>query len=133
MSARERGMMNATGGADGGPGVDGGVGQAGGLEEQVPDVATLRAALDATGYLADDALATALFLAARMGQPILLEGEPGVGKTEAAKALAQALATPMLRLQCYEGLTSSKHCMSGTIRASCWRSGWPRHAARRCT
>ena len=100
--------MNATGGADGGPGVDGGVGQAGGLEKLVPDVATLRAALDTTGYLADDALATALFLAARMGQPILLEGEPGVGKTEAAKALAQALATPMLRLQCYEGLTSSE-------------------------
>jgi MoxR-like ATPase len=99
--------MNATGGADGGPGADGGFGAAG-LEEQVPDVATLRAALDATGYLADDALATALFLAARMGQPILLEGEPGVGKTEAAKALAQALDTPLLRLQCYEGLTSSE-------------------------
>src|SRR5690606_28073285 len=57
------------------------------------DVAALRRALDATGYLADDALATALFLAVRMGQPILLEGEPGVGKTEAAKALATALAT----------------------------------------
>jgi MoxR-like ATPase len=101
-------MMNATGGADGGPGVDGGPGQDGDLEKLVPDVATLRAALDATGYLADDALATALFLASRMGQPILLEGEPGVGKTEAAKALAQALDTPMLRLQCYEGLTSSE-------------------------
>src|SRR5215472_8754290 len=79
-----------------------------GMAEQVPDVAALLAALDATGYLADEALATALFLAARMGQPILLEGEPGVGKTEAAKALAQALDTPMLRLQCYEGLTSSE-------------------------
>lgn len=78
------------------------------LAERVPDVASLLRALDGTGYLADEPLGTALFLAARMGQPILLEGEPGVGKTEAAKALAEALDTPMLRLQCYEGLTSSE-------------------------
>lgn len=72
------------------------------------DVDALRAGLDATGYLTDDALATALFLAVRMGQPILLEGEPGVGKTQAAKSLARLLDTPLLRLQCYEGITASE-------------------------
>jgi MoxR-like ATPase len=80
----------------------------GDLMTLLPDVATLQRGLDETGYLADEPLATALFLAARMAQPILLEGEPGVGKTEAAKALSQALDTPLLRLQCYEGLTSSE-------------------------
>jgi len=72
------------------------------------DVATLRSGLDATGYLADDALVTALLLAVRMRQPILLEGEPGVGKTEAARALASVLDTPLVRLQCYEGLSSAE-------------------------
>ena len=78
------------------------------LAERLPDVAALLAALDQISYLADESLGTALFLAARMGQPILLEGEPGVGKTEAAKALASVLDTPMIRLQCYEGLTSAE-------------------------
>jgi MoxR-like ATPase len=78
------------------------------LAEQVPDVASLLDALDAENYLADPPLGTALFLAARMGQPVLLEGEPGVGKTEAAKALAGAIDTPLIRLQCYEGLTSAE-------------------------
>jgi MoxR-like ATPase len=78
------------------------------LAEQLPDIAALQAALDRVSYLTDEPLATALFLAARMGQPILLEGEPGVGKTEAAKALAAVLDTPLIRLQCYEGLTSAE-------------------------
>ena len=78
------------------------------LAGRIPDVAALMGALDGTGYLTDEPLGPALFLASRMGQPILLEGEPGVGKTEAAKALAEALDTPLLRLQCYEGLTSSE-------------------------
>ena len=72
------------------------------------DIASLKNGLDATGYLADEGLATALFLAVRMGQPLLLEGEPGVGKTEAAKALASTLDTVLLRLQCYEGLTAAE-------------------------
>jgi MoxR-like ATPase len=50
----------------------------------------------------------AVFLALRLGKPLLLEGEPGVGKTAAAKALAQALATPLIRLQCYDGLTAGE-------------------------
>src|SRR5229473_8671855 len=78
------------------------------LSEQLPDVTALLTGLDDASYLADEPLGTALFLAARMSQPILLEGEPGVGKTEAGKALAGALDTPLLRLQCYEGLTSSE-------------------------
>jgi len=78
------------------------------LAQRLPDVGVLRDALDAADYLADEPLVTALFLAARMAQPILLEGEPGVGKTEAAKALASALDTPLIRLQCYEGLTAAE-------------------------
>jgi MoxR-like ATPase len=72
------------------------------------DVGSVRAGLDDVGYLADEPLATALLLAVRMAQPVLLEGEPGVGKTEAARALAAALDTPLIRLQCYEGLSSAE-------------------------
>src|SRR6266536_1881153 len=78
------------------------------LSDRIPDVHALAAGLDQVGYLADEPLATALFLAVRMGQPILLEGEPGVGKTEAAKALASAIDTPLVRLQCYEGIAATE-------------------------
>jgi MoxR-like ATPase len=64
--------------------------------------------LDELDYLVDDGLATALYLALTLGQPLLLEGEPGVGKTTAAKALARALDAPLIRLQCYEGLTPNE-------------------------
>jgi len=74
----------------------------------VPDVAALMTALDAVDYLADAGLATALFLSVRLPQPILLEGEAGVGKTEAAKALARVLDTPLFRLQCYEGIDAGE-------------------------
>ncbi|MCB1884047.1 MAG: MoxR family ATPase [Geminicoccaceae bacterium] len=58
-------------------------------------------------YIADRALSTATFLALRLGRPLFLEGEAGVGKTEIAKVLAQALGRPLVRLQCYEGLDVS--------------------------
>ena len=68
----------------------------------------LRASLDRVDYLVDDGLSMALFLTMKLGQPLLLEGEPGVGKTTAAKALATALDTELIRLQCYEGITAAE-------------------------
>jgi MoxR-like ATPase len=78
------------------------------VRARVPDVDRLAAALDSADYLTDPGLATALFLAVRLPQPLLLEGEPGVGKTEAAKALARVLDTPLVRLQCYEGIDAAE-------------------------
>jgi MoxR-like ATPase len=78
------------------------------VEELVPDIDALAEGLDRVDYLADGGLLTALFLAVRMRQPLLLEGEAGVGKTEAAKALAALLDTPLFRLQCYEGIDAGE-------------------------
>src|SRR6266699_2255744 len=64
----------------------------------------LESALRDASYLPDRGLATALFLAQRLDKPLLLEGEAGVGKTEAAKALARIMGARLIRLQCYEGL-----------------------------
>ena len=60
------------------------------------------------GYLADEGLATAIFLALRLGRPLFLEGEPGVGKTEVAKVLARVTGGELLRLQCYEGIDAAQ-------------------------
>ena len=76
-------------------------------EAQTPSLDSIDAiqtALGARGYVADRGLATSLFLALRLGKPLLLEGEAGVGKTEVAKTLAALLETELIRLQCYEGL-----------------------------
>ena len=68
------------------------------------DIQSLQRAMEGFGYVADEATATAVFLAREMRKPLLIEGEAGGGKTELAKVLAQLLETELIRLQCYEGL-----------------------------
>jgi len=72
--------------------------------EEFTSIEQLENALLRASYLPDRGLATALFLALRVRKPLLLEGEAGVGKTEAAKAVAATLGSRLIRLQCYEGL-----------------------------
>jgi MoxR-like ATPase len=84
-------------------------GEAGGeIRRLAPDIETLARRLADVDYLVDEGLATSLFLSLRLPQPLLLEGEAGVGKTEAAIALAAVLDTPLIRLQCYEGIDAAE-------------------------
>ena len=76
--------------------------------DDLTDPETLAGRLGEHGYLADRGLASALFCAVRLPQPLLLEGEAGVGKTQAAKSLADLLDTPLIRLQCFEGIDASE-------------------------
>ena len=81
------------------------------MSDSAPSVgspAELAQALDATGYLADDGVATAAFLALRMGRPLFCEGEPGTGKTSLAAALSEAFGLPLIRLQCHEGIDAAQ-------------------------
>jgi MoxR-like ATPase len=81
---------------------------AGEIRHLVPDVETLAQRLAAVDYLADEGLATSIFLSLRLPQPLLLEGEAGVGKTEAGRSLAAVLDTPLIRLQCYDGIDAAE-------------------------
>jgi MoxR-like ATPase len=81
---------------------------AGEIRWLIPDVEAFARRLADVDYLVDEGLATSMFLSLRLPQPLLLEGEAGVGKTEAAKSLALVLDTPLIRLQCYEGIDAAE-------------------------
>ena len=77
-------------------------------DDRTASPAQLQAALDATGYLPDEGLATAAFLALKMHRPLFLEGDAGVGKTSLAQALAEVTGAELVRLQCYEGIDAAQ-------------------------
>ena len=74
----------------------------------IPSIESVQVGLGSTGYIPSRQISTALFLAMRLGKPILAEGPAGVGKTELAKAAAEFLGLPLVRMQCYDGLDESK-------------------------
>jgi MoxR-like ATPase len=78
------------------------------LQPQFASVSDVQERLGAAGYLTDHAIATTVFLADRLGKPLLIEGPAGVGKTELAKSVAAATGSELIRLQCYEGLDESR-------------------------
>ena len=89
------------------------------LKTLFPSIDALSEALQQAGYFADRRLATAVFLALRLQRPLLLEGEPGVGKTELAKALSLALQRELIRLQCYDGLEQREALYEWNYTPSC--------------
>ena len=77
-------------------------------DEKLKDIEAIRGHFDSLGYICSVEIATAVFLAYHLEKPVLIEGPPGVGKTELAKTAAEMLDLPCIRLQCYEGLDESK-------------------------
>ena len=91
----------------------------GDIEKLAGSVASLQASFEEHRYICSDEIATAVFLAYQLRKPILIEGPPGVGKTELAKTAAEMFALPLIRLQCYEGLDESRPSMNGNMASSC--------------
>ena len=90
------------------------------------------ALLAGQGYVADRALATTVHLSLALARPLLLEGEPGTGKTEIARVLAEGLGRRLVRLQCYDGMDLSAAAYEWeTARASSWPSAWRKRRATR--
>ena len=78
------------------------------LYPQLDDVNAISTAFGDAGYICTPRISTVVYLAAALNKPILVEGPPGVGKTELAKTCAEVIAKPLVRLQCYEGLDEAK-------------------------
>ncbi|MDP5071819.1 MAG: MoxR family ATPase, partial [Congregibacter sp.] len=77
-------------------------------KKELASIEAIEAGFAALGYICSPRIATAVFLAAQLRKPVLVEGPPGVGKTELAKTAATLLGLPLVRLQCYEGLDEAK-------------------------
>ncbi|GAB3106682.1 MoxR family ATPase [Aestuariicella hydrocarbonica] len=77
-------------------------------QDKIGSAETIRKNFESLGYICSESIATAVFLACQLQKPILVEGPPGVGKTELAKKTAQYLSSPLIRMQCYEGLDEAK-------------------------
>ena len=101
------------------------------LAHLVPDIETLAQRLAEVDYLVDEGARDLDLPGLRLPQPLLLEGEAGVGKTEAAKALAMVLDTPLIRLQCYEGIDAAEALYEWNYPRQLLASGSPTRAARR--
>ena len=87
--------------------------------------------LATAGYICNEQIATVVYLAAALEKPILVEGPPGVGKTELAKSCAQVTGAPLVRLQCSRVSMSQKRFMSGSTESSCFTHSFSRHSCPR--
>ena len=96
------------------------------MSERFTDVESVREGLKNVDYLADDGLASIVYLADRLEKPILVEGPAGTGKTQLAKSVAEMIGARLIRLQCYEGLDESKALYEWNYKSNCFVSSQSR-------